>query len=283
MDVTANRDVDEIIVLGSGTSILALSDEEIAYINRCKTVIAMNKFMVYYKLSKIVPTHVYFVDWHGNSLLFLKHILKMSKSDGLKGLTFILNKTIWIRTYTNPLKRIFGRMVLAGYYAMRYVRRFRKEFLDNVISDNRFLPVSKANKLEFVKVTLSYKAVEWVKTTKGKLFHFRGSLSSVLNYCSIKFPNTKIQLVGTDFNGPNYFYEKELDQLDFEWKDYTYQKVKKEKRHLSFHKFDGKNLSDVFPFIIEELAKTGNAISCNNPESLLVTESGVDYKKLIQD
>lgn len=39
MYVTENRDIDDVIILGSGESILDLTDDEISYINRCKTVI----------------------------------------------------------------------------------------------------------------------------------------------------------------------------------------------------------------------------------------------------
>ena len=44
----------------------------------------------------------------------------------------------------------------------------------------------------------------WGKNLKDRLFHFRGSLTTVLNISTIIAPGYDIFLVGNDFNNANY-------------------------------------------------------------------------------
>lgn len=285
MDVRENRNIDKVIVLGSGESILELSEQEKDLINRCKMVISVNKFMAFYKEAGIIPTHVYFVDRHNNSLLFLRHILEMCKRDGLRGLTFIFHRSMKLRVYQSKLRKIINQSLLFIYYGLRFLRRWRREFLVEMVDTRKALNIKNNNAYEyqFIRDTLSTEGEVWQKSLRKKLFHFRGSLSAVLNYVSIISPETAIYLVGTDFYGPNYFFEKELEELEFEWKDWTYSIVKEGKRHISFQDYKGLKMTDKFPFIMESLEGTGNPLYCVNPNSLLVKEAGVPFKVLIPD
>lgn len=281
MIVTKNRDIDKVIVLGSGESIMELNQEEIAYINRCKMVISINKFMGFYKKSGIIPTHVYFVDRHNNSILFIKYILRLCDADYLEGLTFIFHKSLKLRVYKTGIRKFFNQTVVFLYYGLRYLRRFRKELLREMTNSEKFLKINKNHKYLYITHTHSTKGERWQTSLKKKLFHFRGSLTTVLNYVSIVSPNSDVYLVGTDFYGPTYFFERELDELDFEWKDWTYEVVKKEKKHLSFQDFEGVKMTDKFPYIKRCLEKSGNRLYCTNKKSLLVTEANVTYKDLL--
>ena len=85
----------DVIVLGSGCSILDLSPPEIDYINNCEVIIAINKFMAFYQKSKILPTHVYFVDAYDKSTVrFLQYIFDVCRNNKLENLTFILNQKV---------------------------------------------------------------------------------------------------------------------------------------------------------------------------------------------
>ena len=64
-----SRVIEKVIILGSGESILELTPKDINYINSCKTVIAVNKFGLFYKKSGIIPTHFYFHDRFENNFL----------------------------------------------------------------------------------------------------------------------------------------------------------------------------------------------------------------------
>ena len=96
----------DVIVLGSGCSILDLSPPEIDYINNCEVIIAINKFMAFYQKSKILQTHVYFVDAYDKSTVrFLQYIFDVCRNNKLENLTFIF-------------------LILVEFYHMCYVSFF---------------------------------------------------------------------------------------------------------------------------------------------------------------
>ena len=257
----------DIIILGSGMSILDLSEAEIQYINQCPVRIAINKFMAFYKKVNIIPTHVYYVDRYQNSvILFLQYIFNICRKDKLKNLTFILGK---------PLnhKRLFSN-TLCLYLAKQYLK-FKKN------NNNNLFLVPKKCYFEFISHQDWLEGNEWSDSLDIPLFHYRGSLSTVLNYVSIKYPNQPIKLVGVDFNSPGYFFQKELEKLDFTWQDWTTSITKKEKTHFSAMSYKGTTIFDQFDFIIENLKRSGNEIVSCNSNSLLVTKKLVKYSSVI--
>ncbi|AFZ36136.1 hypothetical protein Sta7437_2605 [Stanieria cyanosphaera PCC 7437] len=258
---------NDIIILGSGMSILDLSAAEIEYINQCSVRIAVNKFMAFYKKVNIMPTHVYYVDAYEKSVvLFLQHIFNVCRKDKLENLTFILGK------HLNQKKVISN---LLYFYLKKNYLKFKK--IDNV---NLFL-VPKNCFFEFISHQDWLHGNEWSHTLKQPLFHYRGSLSTVLNYVSIKYPNHPIKLVGVDFNSPDYFFQKELEKLNFAWQDWTTPIIQKEKNHFSAIPYEGTTIFDKFEFIIENLHKSGNEIFSCNPNGLLVSKNLVKYNKII--
>ena len=283
------RQIKKVIILGSGESILSLTEEEIKYINSCEIVIAVNKFTAFYKKAKITPTHVYFHDLFGvNILLYIINILKKDKISGItiytnsfiKNILFIQKKDLFFKFINDFL---FFRLRSLIIICIRFGK-------NSGIHKYKFF-----RKIEYFSLPQSYKVYSlklgkwdtedelWAKSLKDSLFHFRGSLTTVFNIVSIIAPKYEIALVGNDFNGDKYFYENELDNLGIPWRDFTYKKVKKEKIHFSFHKLNGKTMSDKIPYILKMLKETGNEVFCNNPESLLVLKSGIKYKKLLSN
>lgn len=276
MNIQENRTINDVIVLGCGTSILDLTQEEKNYINQCKTVIAINKYMAFYKMSGLLPTHVYFADTHENSLMFLQHIFSVVRQEKLEGLTFILN------SLTIPFS--FKSQLTANLFVIKSKIRFA--FWKHFLSQERLQDLKKAFYLilpskcfyQYVIIDSWLEKMPWARNFQSPIFHYRGSLTSILNYCSIEYPNRKIYLVGNDFNGSKYFFEKELVNLPFDSSDWTTALVKKENKHFSFQNYNGTTMVDVFPFILQSLKETGNELFCTNPNSLLVKECKVPYR-----
>lgn len=281
MDVSLNRDIDKVIILGSGMSILDLTGEEVRFINRCKSVIAVNKFMAFYERTGIVPTHVYFVDTSYSSYFFLNHIFDLCCRNNLSNVTFILSKRMQRRTYKKTLKKLYLKLVVAVYDFLRFIKRREIDILKELFEDRKLLFLRDNFKYLYIKHEDWLKGGEWAYSLHTKLFHYRGSLTTVLNLCAIMFPGNDIFLVGNDFNGTSYFYEDDLDKLDFKWKDWTYDKIKSEGKHFSFIDYKGTKMTDAFPYIIDCLEKTKNKLYCTNSNSLLVKEGFVDYSSLI--
>jgi hypothetical protein len=292
MDVTSNRDLNKVIVLGSGMSILDLTHEEKIYINRCKTVIAINKFMPFYKKAGVIPTHIYFRDIMPGAFLFFEYVLKVCRDDGLENLTIITNPILEKMIYNSLVTKI--RAVLYNFsvkYRFNYtIKPIIKYLLGKTLSTSEISLLKRIilifrlpnnSKIIGVNATKWNTGGAWAVNLKQALFHYRGSLTSVLNYISVVYPYQEIFLVGNDFNSSSYFYEEELKSLTFEWKDHTYDMVKKTGIHYSFQNIDGTKMDDKFPFIMDQLALSGNKLYCNNKNSFLVTKSGVDFKPIV--
>ncbi len=273
-----NRTKKDIIVLGSGTSILELSEDEREYINQCEVVIAINKFMAFYEKAKIIPTHIFYVDaYEWSVVLFLKHIFKVCRKNNLKNLTFIIGKKI-LKKYITKQRledNIFLYFLKKIYLQLKY--KFNKT--DNL---NLFL-VPRQSHFEFVShQNWINQNNNWSDSLEKPLFHYRGSLTTVLNYISIKYPNRPIKLVGTDFYGSEYFFQQELDQLNINWEDWSTSITQQEGKHFSAISYQGTTMFDKLDYIIDNLRQSGNDIYCCNPKSLLVTNGYIDYKPIYQ-
>jgi hypothetical protein len=261
----------DVIVLGSGMSILELSQQEINYINSCEVIIAVNKFMAFYQKSKIVPTHIYYVDAYQRSVqIFLQHIFNICRKNKLKGLTFILNKNI-------------SRYSTSNVYLYLYLKYLNLKNVYRKIrygSINSFL-LPKNCYCDFIthQDWLKYDNT-WATSLNEPLFHYRGSLSTVLNYISIKYPNRSIRLVGVDFNSPQYFFQQELEELELDWQDWTTPIVKEKGMHFSAVNYQGTTIFDKFGFILEQLSASGNSVYSCNSKSLLVEKGLVQYASL---
>jgi len=286
MDVNRGRKIDKVIVLGSGESILRLSQAEKDYINNCKTVIAVNKFMAFYEKSGLLPTHIYYHDlWGANLFTF---ILKKCRDNNLENLTIFSNsfyKTITWRKKHEKLLCVFGdifryRLKSVGVMLLRWFQNCSIHKY-KVFRPMRYYQLPLGCEIYSISISQWDKGGNWATKLNNKIFHFRGSLTSVLNIASIIAPEQEILLVGNDFNGSRYFYEEELNDLGVEWKDYTYDIVKRAGIHYSFQEVNGTKMEDQFPFIINSLRKTGNALYCNNKDSLLVKEAGVSYRSIL--
>ena len=298
------RDINKVVVLGCGISINDLKDEEIQYINRCKTVIAMNKFAAFYDKVNIIPTHIYFTDMFGNSFFLLQYIIKKMNNCKIYGLTYILHKTsqgsLTFGTHYHPLFKNINTRIVCGINSalftlnhprgkiFTYLMKLRN-FIRGLKQRVRYLNVSKKNYFDFVFPETSGSS-RWATSLNQFLFHYKGSLSSVLNYVSIIRPGTEILLVGTDFYSGEYFFENELESLGIPWKDWTTKIIREKGIHISAlpfpnnpHKIDEKckTLFERFDEIIEGLSKTANKLYICNPKSLLATQAGVPYKAIL--
>ncbi|EAZ92061.1 hypothetical protein [Crocosphaera chwakensis] len=272
----------DVIVLGSGCSILDLSEQEIEYINNCEVIIAINKFMAFYKKSKILPTHVYYVDaYSASTVYFLEYIFKICRQNNLSKINFILNNKI-LKFPLNS-KRLCSKK-LAFWIKKQYLS-IEEEIHDKLfhgepINPNLFL-VPKDCSFEFISHQSWLEGGNWSNSLKESLFHYRGSLSTVLNYISIKYPQHPIKLVGVDFNSPGYFFQEELEKLNFTWQDWTTDITKEKKTHFSAISYKGTTIFDKFDFMLAKLQETGNEVYSCNPHSLLVEKGLTKYKNVI--
>lgn len=237
--------MNDVIVLGSGPSILSLNQKEIDYINECEVKIAMNKFMAFHEKARIIPSHVFYVDCYQDSVRsFLRLIIQYCIRKGIEDLNFVINKEC-----------------------------------EDEIDQQKFAEL--CYNVEYITHQLwNDPNNTWKKTLDEPLFHYRGSLSTVLNYISIKYPCRNIKLVGVDLNTPDHFFEEELKNLGLDYKDWTYDFARVGNRHFTALDYMGTTIFDKFDFIISNLNLTRNFLYNCNPNSLLSTRTKVPFREV---
>lgn len=272
---------NNIVVLGCGESILALTEEEIRFINKSKIVIAINKFAAFYDMVGIIPNYIYFHDELDNAFLIYKYILEKCYSNNLTNLTIFTNKR-----FKHISSKYFSYIYIPYLKIRSYLKwnilKKRTWNADQIYKSQSIKILHKPLNSKFISVKLEEydKGELWAKDLNEELFNYKGSLSSVLNICSIISPNTPIYLVGNDFNSSRYFFQDKLEKDFPEWKDYTTNITKQYNKHMSFIPTNGKTFIDAIPTIIKHLKETGNQLYCTNPKSLLCTKANVQFKKL---
>src|SRR5690606_9612341 len=99
------RTNDDCFVLGSGASLLSLKEKEIADINRAKFILSFNKYLIFYKLVGIVPTHYLLGDDRGlKSNIMIRETVKVCQREGLDSLRFILSRSYQVGTPEHKLR-----------------------------------------------------------------------------------------------------------------------------------------------------------------------------------
>lgn len=269
MNPQSGMKIREVFVLGSGESVSELTEAEIDYINRAECKLAINKFMAFHRVAGIMPTHVFFVDRHDNSLLFLQHIFDLCIRDRISNITFILDSRYRRRLATSTLSHLLKR--LAFGVVLGLLPRW----------DRRVFRVPTDCQFQFISRPLSLEGGEWATSLEEPLFHYRGSLSTVLNYVSILFPDRVVKLVGCDFNSSDYFFQQQLEEVGLSWEDWTTPIVKEVDRHFSAIPYKGTTIFDRFDFIVNQMGRTGNRVYNCNPDSLLVKKGFMDYTSVI--
>lgn len=292
---------DCVLVLGSGRSILKLTQTERDLLNTCKVKIGINKYAAFYELSEIIPTHIYFVDdYDASSVRMLNYIFKLFRKNKIKKRTFIISKNYKGLIFNNYFMFIISKQF--NYFKLNVIlllvklaRRILKRFSVNHFNNFNFFlnrkikvnPISRYNllpnqaKVQYINVQDSVsKGNKWAKSITEPLYHFKGSFSTVLNYISILYPNRTILLIGVDFNSSDYFFEKELDKLNFNTKDWTYEIRKSQNKHFSIIETHGVKIDDELPFMLDKLVDSNNQIYSLSESSYLVYNNYVKYISL---
>lgn len=288
---------DCVLVLGSGKSILDLSINEQELLNTCEVKIGINKYTAFYELAGIEPSHVYFEDVHDlSSILMLKHIFKLLRKKNKKEITFIVSELYKNQLYKNQFSFLIIKIrchvkVFLNFFLVNLGRKTLKlintklfnEFvfyLSNYLKTKPILfynLIPKKAIIQFINIRhCENKENFWAYKLNEPLYHFKGSFSSVLNYISICFPNKTILLAGVDFDTSDYFFEDELEKLNFKTKDWTYDLRKKYDKHYSILETNGVKIDDAFPFMLEKLKETNNKMYSLTEKSYLVKSGFVE-------
>jgi len=269
-----------VVILGSGKSILTLTAEEREFINRCDARIALNKFGAFADISGIVPTHIFFLDSYDASCRnVLQHIFAREIQKAHSEVTFVVSNALRGKCIACTDSQRLS-LDAARYFSQLehdpFAWRTLSEFTDH--ADSFLTP--RDSILQYREHHDWLAGGPWATTSIQPLFHFRGSLTSAINYTTVEFPRSVIWLVGTDFTDGRYFFDDALARLTYRWQDWTTAETRTTSVHASVRPIAGVTLLDGFPVVVGEVENSGSVIVCSNAGSILVQQGLVPHRPL---
>jgi hypothetical protein len=279
VDAPGKRNAD-VILLGSGRSVLDLGPGQLAHLRGARCVLALNKYLAVHDLLGVVPTHVLFLDLHPPAPEVLVALFRVCARDGLRDVTFVLNERYRDLLPGAPgagrRPRAAPRGGPAGPRAWLSRARSAARWVA-ALRRRRALRPPPGCPLEFVALTdwLDEHSA-WARSLAEPLFHYRISLGTALNYLALRHPGSHVRLVGVDFNSPGYFFQEEMERRGHRWDDWT--TARAGAGHFALVEHAGGTFFDRLPYVLARLSEHGVRLTCASPTSEMVLRGGVAYE-----
>ena len=272
-----SSDRAHVVILGSGKSILSLSAEDRAFINQCDARIALNKFGAFTDIAGIEPTHIFFLDSYEQSCRnILQHIFAQAIKLGQEGVTFVVSTELRGKCVTCDDSRRSLLETAAYFSQLEHDPFLWRQLPDFAGNSDAFLTPSGCI-LHFREHHEWRSGGHWATSSTDPLFHFRGSLTSAINYATVEFPGAVIWLVGADFRDGGYFFDDALARITYRWQDWTTAETRLSEAHTSVRTICGATMLDAFPVVLDEVEKSGSTLFCTNTQSLFVQHGLVPW------
>lgn len=260
----------EVFVLGSGESILDLTDEQKQYIAR-GTCVAMNKYLLFWEKVGIWPTHYFLADAHYPAIRVYQETYRIVRSSG-NSVHYLLDSKFARKFGEESLGRqsLYANLLSFGHNLLKY-RYLYKPWLH-------------PSPVTYFKRPHAYIShPRWAHSIDEPLYFFRGSLTVLINLLTVLGLGRTIKLVGVDLNTDNFF-SSEISRRP-ELFDVHLRGMMKdaEKIHPTEKSLNGSlpGICDKFPEVLEHVERSGFKLVCCNPDSLLVTKGKCDIGDVI--
>ena len=244
--------VSDCFILGSGRSLLRLTNSEIGFVNKSPFTLSFNKYLIFYRKIGIVPTHHMIGDNHPKAMMALEETLNVCVRDNLN-ITFFLTH----------------------------------ELLNQFIDDRKFVKFFIEH--NFNARTVLFKrshwlwGARWAKSLKNEIFHYRGSLTGAVNITSILNPGKTIKLLGVDLNDPYYFFQEEIESDLERWGLFLSRLTPYAAKHETVETFANKpGVQSVFPYLTKKVRDNKGSLCCGFSDSYLVKNSIVKFEPIIE-
>ena len=264
-----NDGSDVVFVLGSGASMLQLTDEERAYLNT-QTCVAMNKYLLFWEVLRVFPTHFFLADIHYPALRVYEESVAAAAA-GPRPIHFLLDQTFRKRYGTGPLKHLSNL-----YFRSKQIRKHGYHYDASVVAE----PAT-----YFKRVHKWDAPQEWGESLDDLMYFYRGSLSVLINLLTVLDLGKHIKLIGVDLKSHGSFFDDAIQAKPYLLDDYMkMQKSGQVKKHMTAEQFQGMpGIQSKWPFIQSNVEQRGFQLSCCNPESLLVEEGLCPYATVLPE
>jgi len=262
-------------ILGSGRSLLNLTEADKSYINNAEFVLAFNKYLIFSDLVGIRPTHYLLGDDGIKADVMLRETVAICKQRGYEDLTFILGRAYQPNT-TDFIKR--KRRLKRQ---MSPHKRLFFPFFDR--KDTAALSYAGRNAI-YIDRHYWLEGGDWARALNETIFHFRGSLSGAINLANIFHPTYDVKLLGVDLDHHAYFFQEAIDADPGKWGVFLQRLTTHSENHETIVDYKGVGgIQEKFPFMVEQVARTGGRLLCCNPSSYLVEHGIVPFAPIIPE
>jgi hypothetical protein len=284
-----------VYILGSGPSLLSLTPEEVAYLNRQPAVLSLNQYLIFWEKIGVIPKCHMMADGQYPAIKLLMEtqeaIMQLEEP-----ITYYINRR-YLHYFPRGLNwRVWKhgiRKRLQLWRQHRYAPPLRTP-QEHLVT---FSQVSEAPNAHLMDENGWY----WAQSLEDPLYFHRGTLTSAINLAAIVWPDADIALLGVDLNTYGHFFDLDWDQD--RWKEHEvfnrkrlsdlsavhHEKSRAMNTHATAVEYDQDDEDSIpgiqaaFPLMQAELAKTGRTLYCCNPDSLLVTDGILPYAPVLPE
>lgn len=264
---------DTVFVLGSGSSLLNLTNKEKEYLNS-QTTIAMNKYLIFWEKIGVFPKYYFLGDIHFPAIKVFEESYKIIKNAS-RPIHCLLDESYNL-AYFNSL----GQDLNFFQWTKKNIKRqtilaFRDRYFYN--------PFVNIENVTFFKRHHRHNSpLAWADRLDDRMFFYRGSLSVLLNLISVLNMGRQIKLLGVDLTAKNFFDEEIKARPDLWDKWMRQQSGDSRNLHATALSRDGQGgIHTQWKFISLKLGERGFNVFCCNPDSLLVRENLCEYAPIL--
>ncbi len=247
---------------------LRLSEKERAFLDT-QTTVGMNKYLLFWDILGVYPTHYFLADIHYPALRVYEESVERVEEAG-RPVHFLLDQTYRRRYGGGAFKWLWNLPFRLDVYR-RHGFWYHPEVTPPAAT--------------YFKRCHRWKAPEeWGRSLDDLMFFWRGSLSCLINLLTVIGLGRRIKLLGVDLNTAGSFFDDALKTRPYLLDNYMQMQQQAEKRqHFTAMRYQGMpGIQAKWPFIQENVHAMGCEIHCCNPDSLLVEEGLCPYAPVIE-
>lgn len=245
----------------------ALTPEERAHL-ATQTTVAMNKYLLFWEVLNLWPSHVFLADIHYPAIRVYEESVQIARPSG-RAPHFLLDQSYHKRYGGGMAKRLANLPFQLNQY------RKHGYWYDPTLTPASATYFKRCHRWAAPQV--------WGETLEDQMYFYRGSLSVLLNLLTVLGLGRRIKLLGVDLGSSGSFYDEAIQAKPYLFDDYMrMQQSGAVREHVTAATYQGMpGIQAKWPFIQSNVESRGFELSCCNPESLLVQSGLCPYAPVI--
>ena len=253
-------------IFGGGPSVLDLTPAEQEYLNRHPYTLAMNRFLLHWEMTRVLPKVALLSDKGAPHLLF--DLIRKAKGAHAPVVLYINGH---YRPYLWGSPGDLARGLLRRGLSLKAKRGWIPYVLARP-------PITYLN---LTQLQPPEDPIPWATGLDQPLYWYRGTLTVAINLAALLYPGTDIKLIGVDM-GFASFFESEVQHpaiIASYSRDELHRRAKEtDVSSTVMPEADGSpGILAALPKVREVLQRDGRELYCCNPQSMLVTEGICPY------